>query len=103
MPWKATDEKGLDITAALNNTDDQYFIMPDTKVRATVEYRMPKGPAKGFERTYILQSSGYYTIHTKNDAQPQQLLFRQLLETPGAYDRYVLEQLNAAVKAGLSQ
>lgn len=103
MPWKATDEKGLDITAALNNTDHQYFIMPDTKVRATVEYRMPKGPAKGFERTYILQSSGYYTIHTKNDAQPQQLLFRQLLETPGAYDRYVLEQLNAAVKAGLSQ
>lgn len=102
MPWKATDEKGLDITAALNNTDHQYFIMPDTKVRATVEYRMPEGPAKGFERTFILQSSGYYTVHCKNEAKPQPALFRQLLETPGAYDRYVLEQLNAAMKEIMS-
>jgi len=97
-PLRATDEQGHDITIMLDQTDHQYFIMPDTKARATVEYRVPAGPAKGFGRTYLVQSSGYYTIHSKTDAQPQQALFRQLLETPGAYDRYVLERLNAAAK-----
>ena len=102
LPQQATDEQGRKITTMLSQTDHQYFIMPDTKTRAKVEYRVPTGPAKGFERTYIVQSSGYYTMHTKNDAQPQQALFRQLLETPGEYDRYVLERLNASVKGMMS-
>lgn len=36
-------------------------------------------------------------MYSRNDGEPQQALFLQALETPGAYDAYVPERLNEAV------
>ncbi len=45
------------------------------------------------ERSFILNSGGYYTIHTQNEGAPQMELLQQMLEKRGVFTRFELEKL----------
>ena len=92
MPQKAVDQNGRDLLPLLQKADNRYYEMPATLDEAWLEFSAP--PLKsGMERSFIVKSGGYYTIHMPADTPPQMERLRTLLKEPGAFTRFALESL----------
>jgi hypothetical protein len=57
----------------------------------------------GTRRTYILKSTGYYTIHVPEEGTPQRSLVRKLGNEPGAFGSYSIRLLNNFVSARIDK
>lgn len=91
-PQKAVDQNGRNLMPLLQKADNQYYEMAQATDAASLEFPAPP-KQKGMERSFILNSGGYYTIHTQNEGAPQMELLQQMLEQPGTFTRFQLEKL----------
>lgn len=92
----ATDGSGRDVSATLRNIDGLYYEMPHLYQYADLEFVVPQPPV-GFEQSLLVQSTGYYHVRVAAEGEPQTVLMNQLIQEPGAFNRYALQQLNRAI------
>jgi hypothetical protein len=88
---QAKDNKGKDLSRLLENIDDQDYILPTNEDWAELTFRAP-ARKKGYERSFILKSTGYYKVHGDTQGEPQKALMAKLTK-PGAFGKYSLELL----------
>jgi hypothetical protein len=75
--------------------------MPSKQDWADLEFATP--PLKhGFDRSFILKSTGYYTIHVTPKGEPQKELISNLMKDPGAYGQFTLKKLGENYKLIMS-
>ncbi|MCB0530806.1 MAG: hypothetical protein H6574_10860 [Lewinellaceae bacterium] len=91
-PQKAVDQNGRNLLPLLQKADNQYYEMAEPTDAAWLEFQAPP-KQKGMDRSFILNSGGYYTIHTQNEGVPQMEVLQQMLEKPGTFTRFELEKL----------
>ncbi len=92
----AAEGGGRDLTRVLSTADgDRYATRPGDK--AELSFDAPPPPAPGFERSYVLVTSGYYVPDVTPDPRTDPKEFARMMATPGAVARWSLEQLNATV------
>jgi hypothetical protein len=91
-PQKAVDQNGRNLLPMLEKADNRYYEMAQATDEAWLEFPAPP-KQKGMTRSVILNSGGYYTIHTQNQGTPQMELLQQMLEQPGTFTRFELEKL----------
>jgi len=92
-PLAATDGAGLDVRQALIAADDVHFAMPEPGNFALVRYAAPP-PAAGLERSLLLRSRGYYTIHpTPSQAAPDLATLLAIRQRPELFLKYSLAEL----------
>jgi hypothetical protein len=66
--------------------------MPTTRDVVDMEFVVPARKA-GMERSYMLTSGGFYTIHMPAEGEPQPELMQQMMRESGAFTRFALESL----------
>lgn len=88
----AKDHLGRDLEQILQNTDDVYHLML-TGDWSELTFAVPP-QRKGLSRTFLLKSSGYYTINVVAEGQPQVDLIEQFMTEPFAFGQYALQLLN---------
>lgn len=91
-PRVATNQNGHDVLPQLAFADNQYHAMPTTRDMVSLEFDVP-ARQRGMERTYMIKSGGYYTIHMPPGGEPQLELMQRMLREPGAFTRFSLEAL----------
>lgn len=92
-PVYAKNGTGRNILSLLLSEDGRHYVMEKTGEFAEVQFpAIQKQP--GTSRTFILQISGYYTIHVQAKGEPQYARVERFMKQPGAYTRYTLELLN---------
>jgi hypothetical protein len=88
----ARNHRGEDVSDLLRATDDRHYAMPTTQDWAELVFTAP--PRKpGLDRSVLLASTGYYTIHVASEDEPQPALIDELLNVPGAYGQFTLRLL----------
>ncbi len=88
---EAVDNRGHDVKEILEESDNNYLIMPNKGDQAEVIFPAP--PKKeGWERSVILKASGYYTIHLRAEGEPQNELLEKFYSEPGYTIRFALQQ-----------
>jgi hypothetical protein len=75
------------ILAAIAAADTQYYAMPNTGDRTTVEFTAPPRQDRR-ERTVILHSRGWYRLHLTASAEPDTAMLQRIAEVPGATVEY---------------
>ncbi len=91
-PAKAVDQEGESILSVLLDADERYHTMI-TYDWAELEFNVP--PRKGnLERTYIIKSTGYYTVNVPTSGDPKTELLEKCLTEPGAFGRYAVRKFN---------
>jgi hypothetical protein len=98
---QAKDNKGKDLLRLLENIDDQDYILPTNEDWAELTFRAP-ARKKGYERSFILKSTGYYKVHGDTQGEPQKALMAKLTK-PGAFGKYSLELLARYRESALAQ
>jgi hypothetical protein len=98
---QAKDNKGKDLSSLLGNIDDQDYILPTNEEWAELTFRAP-ARKKGYERSFILKSTGYYKVHGDTQSEPQKALMAKLSK-PGAFGKYSLELLARYKESALTQ
>ena len=98
---QAKDNKGKDLSRLLENIDDQDYILPTNEDWAELTFRAP-ARKKGYERSFILKSTGYYKVHGDTQGEPQKALMAKLTK-PGAFGKYSLELLARYRESALAQ
>ncbi len=93
---RATDGSGRDVSALIGAVDGQYYEMPILYQYADIEFVAPQ-PRPGFEQSFLLQCTGYYRPRVPAEGEPQTELMERLVQEPGAFGRYALENLNRDV------
>jgi hypothetical protein len=58
---------------------------------------------EGLQRTYVVKSSGYYTIKVPADGEPQTELLARFMDEPGAFGRYTIQLLNEMTSFALAR
>lgn len=99
---QAIDHSGRDLKELLNTIDGRYYEMPTLEDWAELTFKAPS-EEEGLERSFILKCTGYYTIHTDAEGEPQRDLIAKLMSEPGAYGQYTLQLLNGYVMSALEQ
>jgi hypothetical protein len=92
-PETANDHEGNDVRNALHNIDDRYYILEDSGYSANLTFKAPPR-MDGMDRSFILKSTGYYTIHVSEQGPPHHDLVKQLGDQPGAFGSYIIGLLN---------
>ncbi|MBK8566007.1 MAG: hypothetical protein IPN76_22365 [Saprospiraceae bacterium] len=91
-PSKAVGHSGQDLMEALSQPDQKYYTMPTTSDWAHVSYKaIPL--KKGFKRSFVIKSNGYYNIHMNPTGKRQDALIEHIKNTPGAYGQFTLQKL----------
>jgi hypothetical protein len=90
-PIEAVDEKGSDVRELLAGSDDRYYTMPRVGNHATVTYSVPP-PEPGRDRTFIVQSEGYYTIHREKGRMPDIFALAGIRQGPEGFLQYSLRE-----------
>lgn len=98
---EATDHLGRDLRQILKNTDDCYYEM-FTGDWAELTFKVPPRK-KGYERSFVLKSTGYYLINVSAEGEPQSDLIARLITEPAAFGQYTLRLLNGYVMSALEQ
>lgn len=89
--FKAGDSRGQDAVAALEKTDNNYLVMPNTGDSAELTFNAPaRNP--GMARTVILKAGGYYDIHLAAKGQPQQEILNRIHSEPGFIVQYAFKE-----------
>jgi hypothetical protein len=96
-PTTALDGQGKDVRHLLAQVDGRFFTM-ETGDFAEVHYRVPQLP-QGRVRTFILQSTGYYRIHSPEAGNPDIALLHRLLTEPYAISRIAVARMNQEILA----
>jgi hypothetical protein len=97
-PDKAVDHLGSDLRDVLRYNDGRHYVMPTTKDWAEFSFAAPRR-SKDMARSFILKSTGYYTIHVAGEGEPQMELLARLMTEPGAYGQYTLRLLDEEMAA----
>lgn len=98
-PAKAVDQEGENILSSLLDADERYHTM-STYDWAELEFNVP--PRKGnLERTYIIKSTGYYTVNVPTSGDPKTELLEKYLTEPGAFGRYTVRKFNNITARGV--
>ncbi len=90
-PVTAVDEKGLDITTSLTESDDVYYVMPEPGTHALVTFPIPE-LASSLKRSFIIRSEGYYTIHPISEETPDIEALTDIQQAPDGFLRYSLRE-----------
>jgi hypothetical protein len=101
FPDKAVTEDGRDVLSALRTIDHDYYEMSETQNHAELVFQVPRRTAQ-LDRSYLLKCTGYYTIHTTAEGDPQTELIWKFALTPGAFGQYALQTLNEQTSLALS-
>ncbi|MGA2532824.1 MAG: hypothetical protein ABSG19_07265 [Candidatus Aminicenantales bacterium] len=97
-PYEAVDDGGRDITASLVRADGDYFVMPKPGNFALVKFPAP--PLKsGMERSFLLRSRGYYTIHPGEDGPPDVLKLLAIQQNPDLFLKFSLQEIQKQITA----
>ncbi|MDQ1353434.1 MAG: hypothetical protein QG657_3740 [Acidobacteriota bacterium] len=88
---KAADSRGQDALAALEKTDNNYLVMPNTGDSAELIFSAPSS-IPGMARTVILKAGGYYDIHLAAKGQPQQETLDRIHAEPGFVLQYAFKE-----------
>jgi hypothetical protein len=100
-PYEAVDDGGRDIKPSLVRTDGDYFVMPEPGNYAFVKFPAP--PLKsGMERSFLLRSSGYYTIHPRGDSRPDVLKLLAIQQNPDLFLKFSLQEIQKQLTAAAS-
>jgi hypothetical protein len=89
----AIDGRGNDLREVLRAEDRRRHPMPSIGDRIDLVFDAPAWP-DGHDRTVMLESTGYYTIHADSTGAPRVELFERLIDEPGAYGSYTVALLN---------
>jgi hypothetical protein len=98
---EAKDHLGTDLQQILQATDNRYYEM-STGDWAELIFRVPP-PKKEYQRSFILKTSGYYTINVTAEGVPQTELVNRFITEPAAFGQYTLQLLNGYVTSALAQ
>jgi hypothetical protein len=101
-PVKAKDYQGKDLKVVLSTIDGNYYVMPSTEDWAELTFIAPP-LRKGADRSFVLKSTGYYTINVIAGGEPQKDLIVHLMNEPGAYGQYSLQMFNQHLAKALAQ
>ena len=100
-PFEAKDYRGKDLRDVLEITDDRYHLMSTSD---WAEFSFIAPPAKkGYQRTYVLKSTGYYTINISSDGEPQTDLLTRFINEPYAFGQYSIRLLNGYMTSALAK
>ena len=100
-PSEAKDTKGKDLRVSLETTDNRYHLMY-TSDWAELTFIAPP-VKKGYQRTYILKSTGYYTINVSTEGEPQTDLITRFINEPYAFGQYSIRLLNGYMTSALAK
>jgi hypothetical protein len=89
---QAVDHLGEDILEQLQETDCHYYVMY-TGDWAELTFSVPP-EIKGHNRSFILQSSGYYKINVTAEGEPRTDLLARFMSEPGAFGQYTIRLIN---------
>ena len=93
-PSSAMGADGRDLRETLSAVDGQYVTM-ERGDRFDLIFRLP--PASGpTSRTYLLESNGYYRIHTPERGEPDRALLDRFAREPMAVSQIATERLAQA-------
>jgi hypothetical protein len=101
-PVQAFDHLHREVREVLTNNDGRYYEMPTTQDWAELVFAAPPS-TKGYQRSVLLKSAGYYEIHVSAEGKPQRELLAKLMTEPGAYGQYTLRLLQGYVDATLAK
>lgn len=90
-PAQAVDQEGRDVLTALLETDDEYYVMPNTGDYALVDFAAPARRAE-MDRTVILHSRGYYQLHLAPAGEPDVVTLERLIHEPGYSAAFAAER-----------
>ena len=90
-PSEAMDHNGRDVRGILAQSDNTYFIMPNTGDWAELVFESPPQD-DSMDRSIILKASGYYDIHLDADAKPQKEILNRYLMEPGFAIHYAFKE-----------
>lgn len=98
-PREALDGEGKDVRPALLADDGAYFTMPEPGNFALVRFDAPPEVA-GLERSFLLRSRGYYTIHPRSTQPVTDLpTLLAIQKNPDLFLKYSLLELRRTVSA----
>jgi hypothetical protein len=100
-PSEARDYNGIDLRTVLETTDDHYHLMY-TSDRADLTFIVPP-IRKGYQRTYVLKSTGYYTVNLPAEGEPQTELIDRFINEPYAFGQYSLRLLGGYLTSALAR
>lgn len=101
-PDSAMDNNGIDLRPVLCNIDGQYYVTSTRQDHAELAFSAPATKI-GYDRSVILKSTGYYTIHIAAEAPLQWKLLSSFRNKPGAFGQYTLRLLNQYVTATMAE
>ncbi len=97
----AKDNLGTDQKQILQATDNSYYKM-DTGDWAELVFKLPP-PKKEYKRSFILKTSGYYTINVNANGEPHPELVTRFITEPYAFGQFTLRLLNGYVLSALEE
>jgi hypothetical protein len=86
---------GRDVRALLDTLDGRYLTL-ETGDAAELAFAAPPVPA-GRARSYLLRSTGWYRVHTRDDGPADITLLTALATAPNGLSRIAVAKLNEAV------
>jgi hypothetical protein len=85
-PMRATDERGMDVTAALSARDGRYLVTARGS-DVTVEYQAMPLP-QDRDRTVLARTTGHYYVHTDDRAAPRAEIVARLMRDRAYLQNY---------------
>lgn len=89
-PVSAIDEKGNNVLSLLSKEDGKYLDQPQIGNAATIRFLAASATEKGKEKTYILETKGYYE-HLRDFTNPPNIQFLESFKKPGAFPLFGLK------------
>jgi hypothetical protein len=86
-PQTARDLDGKDVLPDLLAKDDRYLPMPNVGDTADLMFPAP-ARRSGTDRTIILHSRGYYSLHLHSTGEPDTETLQEIENVPGAGVRF---------------
>jgi len=90
---KGIDHTGKDVRSFLGAIDDHYYVLEKAGYEADLTFKVPLR-VDGLDRSVILKSTGYYTIHVSGQGEPHNDFVTRLGNEPGAFGSYSVWLLN---------
>jgi hypothetical protein len=94
---RAVDGHGLDVSAELSTVDGRYYVS-ERGDAAELSFRIPPLP-QGMARSWVLQSTGWYRMHTDQSGAPQTAVLDRVMLDPLAAARIAVARAAALVTA----
>lgn len=93
----ARTDSGVDVRAILADADGEHLVL-ETGDEVDLTFSVPEA-TPGTERTFLLDSHGWYRVHTPEEGEPDRAALHRLATEPDGVSRMAVERLNRAVLA----